>query len=146
MEQRHRGPILLCPRLIFCDSRGRLSAYSVRSFSATHKRAGLNYPLAARIVLLSGYYYLTLRPDVLVSSPRVIPEIGDLLRFTGSPLVTAAMLPPLFRKMFGHLVVPRRFADCFSDKLPVRPSQLRAESQDGVIMIPAVSAIHASVS
>jgi hypothetical protein len=40
--------------------------------------------------------------------------------------------------------VPRRFADCFSDRLPARPSQLRAESQDGVIMIPAVSAIHAS--
>jgi pimeloyl-ACP methyl ester carboxylesterase len=102
-----------------------------------------NHPDSLRgVVLLSGYNYPTLRADVLLSLPPTIPIIGDLLRFTVSPLLSGAMLPRLFRKMFARLPVPRSFADHFLDGLPVRPSQIRAESQDGVTMVPAVSAMH----
>jgi pimeloyl-ACP methyl ester carboxylesterase len=102
----------------------------------------LNHPDTLRgVVLLSGYYYPTARADVLLSSPPAIPIIGDLLRFTVSPLVSAAMLPRLFRKMFAPLLVPKSFADRFLDGLLIRPSQIRAESQDGVTMVPAASAM-----
>ena len=41
----------------------------------------LNHPDDVRgLVLLSGYYYPTLRADVLLSSPPAIPILGDLLR------------------------------------------------------------------
>jgi pimeloyl-ACP methyl ester carboxylesterase len=102
----------------------------------------LNHPNSVRgIVLLSGYYYSTLRADVLQSLPPAIPLVGDLLRFTVSPLVSAAMLPRLFRKMFAPMPVPKNFADYFLDGLPVRPTQIRAESEDGVTMVPAASAM-----
>jgi pimeloyl-ACP methyl ester carboxylesterase len=102
----------------------------------------LNHPDTLRgVVLLSGYYYPSLRTDVLLSLLPAIPIIGDLLRFTVSPLVSAAMLPRLFRKMFAPLLVPKSFADRFLDGLPIRPSQIRAESQDGVTMIPAALAM-----
>ena len=42
---------------------------------------GLNHPDAVKaLVLLSGYYYPTLRADVLFSAPTAIPILGDLLR------------------------------------------------------------------
>ena len=47
---------------------------------------GLNHPDAVRgLVLLSGYYYPTLRADVLFSAPTAIPILGDLLRYSVSP-------------------------------------------------------------
>ena len=47
---------------------------------------GLNHPDAVRgLVLLSGYYYPTLRADVLFSSLTAIPILGDLLRYSVSP-------------------------------------------------------------
>lgn len=95
----------------------------------------------AGLVLLSGYYYSSLRADALLSAPAAIPVIGDLLRFTVSPLLGQAMLPRLFAKMFAPRAVPEAFADRFLGGLPVRPSQIRAASQDGVSMIPAASAM-----
>jgi pimeloyl-ACP methyl ester carboxylesterase len=101
-----------------------------------------NHPDMLRgIVLLSGYYYPTLRTDVLLSLPPAIPVIGDLLRFTMSPFLSAAMLPRLSAKMFAPRPVPKGFRDRFLDGLPIRPGQIRAESQDGVTMVPAASAM-----
>jgi len=101
-----------------------------------------NYPAMLRgIVLLSGYYYPTLRTDVLLSLPPAIPVIGDLLRFTVSPFLSAAMLPRLSAKMFAPLRVPKGFSDRLLDGLAIRPGQIRAESQDGVTMVPAASAM-----
>src|SRR3954465_251583 len=39
----------------------------------------------AGLVLLSGYYFWTLRPDVLLVIPGAIPVLGDILRYTVSP-------------------------------------------------------------
>jgi hypothetical protein len=73
-----------------------------------------NHPDMLRgIVLLSGYYYPTLRTDVLLALPPAIPVIGDLLRFTVSPFLSAAMLPRLSAKMFAPLLVPKSFSDRF---------------------------------
>jgi pimeloyl-ACP methyl ester carboxylesterase len=102
----------------------------------------LNHPEAVSgLVLLSGYYHPTLRADVLLSSPGAIPVIGDVMRYTVSPLIGTAILPLLIKGMFAPSPVPERFAKGFPRGLPVRPQQIRAESQDGVSMIPAVMAM-----
>ena len=98
---------------------------------------GLNHPEAVRgLVLLSGYYYPTLRADVLFSAPTAIPILGDLLRYSVSPFIGKSMLPLLLKGMFAPLPVPPRFTKSFPRDMPVRPGQIRAQSQDGVAMIP----------
>ena len=98
---------------------------------------GLNHPEAVRgLVLLSGYYYPTLRADVLFSAPTAIPILGDLLRYSVSPFIGRVMLPLLLKGMFAPLPVPARFTKSFPRDMPVRPGQIRAQSQDGVAMIP----------
>lgn len=48
--------------------------------------AALDHPSdVAGLVLLSGYYFPSARPDVVLFSPPAIPGLGDILRFTASP-------------------------------------------------------------
>ena len=102
----------------------------------------LNHPDAVSgLVLLSGYYYPTLRADVLLSSPAAIPILGDLLRYSISPLIGRIMFPLLLKGMFAPLPVPASFAKGFACNMSVRPGQIRAESQDGVAMIPGAIAM-----
>ena len=102
----------------------------------------LNHPTAARgLVLLSGYYYPTWRADVLLSSPPAIPILGDLLRYSISPLLGKLMQPLLLKGMFAPLPVPARFAKGSTPNMSIRPGQIRAESQDGVAMIPGAFAM-----
>jgi len=102
----------------------------------------LNHPHAVRgLVLLSGYYYPNLRADVPLLSLAAIPLIGDVLRYTISPLIGAAMLPLNFKLMFAPAPVPDRFAKGFPRGVPLRPSQLRAETQESATMVAAVSAM-----
>jgi pimeloyl-ACP methyl ester carboxylesterase len=101
----------------------------------------LNHPDAVRgLVLLSGYYYPTLRADVLLSSPAAIPIVGDLLRYSISPLL-GRLQPLLLKGMFAPLPVPASFAKGSTSNMSVRPGQIRAESQDGVAMIPGAVAM-----
>jgi pimeloyl-ACP methyl ester carboxylesterase len=102
----------------------------------------LNHPDAVRgLVVLSGYYYPTLRADILLSSPSAIPVVGDLLRYSISPLVGKLMQPLLIKGMFAPLPVPASFAKGSTPDMSVRPGQIRAESQDGVTMIPGAMAM-----
>ena len=102
----------------------------------------LNHPDAVRgLVLLSGYYYPTLRADVLLSAPTAIPIVGDLLRYSISPLFGRVMQPLLLKGMFAPLPVPASFAKDSTSNMSVRPGQIRAESQDGVAMIPGAIAM-----
>ena len=102
----------------------------------------LNHPDAVKgLVLLSGYYYPSLRADVLLSSPAAIPIVGDLLRYSISPLLGRLMQPLLLKGMFAPLPVPPIFATGSTPNMSVRPGQIRAESQDGVAMIPAAMAM-----
>jgi pimeloyl-ACP methyl ester carboxylesterase len=102
----------------------------------------LNHPDAVRgLVLVSGYYYPSLRADVLLSSPAAIPILGDLLRYSISPLLGKLMQPLLLKGMFAPLPVPANFAKGSTPNMSVRPGQIRAESQDGVAMIPGAIAM-----
>jgi pimeloyl-ACP methyl ester carboxylesterase len=90
----------------------------------------------AGLVLLSGYYFWTLRPDVLLVTAGAIPVLGDVLRYTVSPWLGRLLMPLLKRSMFSPAPVAARFKREYSDAMALRPSQVRATSVDGALMIP----------
>ncbi|RYZ15245.1 MAG: alpha/beta hydrolase [Alphaproteobacteria bacterium] len=92
---------------------------------------------AGQLVLLGGYYYPTVRPDALLAAPAALPLIGDLLRFTVSPLWGAAMVPQANAKLFAPAAIPEIWTDAFPFSLMLRPSQIHAEAADGAMMVPA---------
>ncbi|MFC7514764.1 alpha/beta fold hydrolase [Herbaspirillum sp. GCM10030257] len=89
------------------------------------------------LVLLSGYYYPTVRMDVPLVSPPAIPVIGDLMRFTVSPLIGRAIWPGVLRRVFGPAPVSERFRMEYPTWMSLRPSQLRASAAEAALMIPA---------
>jgi pimeloyl-ACP methyl ester carboxylesterase len=89
----------------------------------------------AALVLLSGYYFWTLRPDVPVAAVAALPIIGDILCYTISPLLGRLQMPLVKRHMFAPEPVPEEFQTGFSTAMAVRPSQIRANSMDGGQMI-----------
>ncbi|HEU4853431.1 MAG TPA: alpha/beta hydrolase [Telluria sp.] len=102
---------------------------------------GLAHPEYVRgLVLLSGYYYPSVRLDVPMLSPPAIPIIGDLMRYTISPLLGRMMWPGMSKRMFSPVPISWRFR-----RLPVwfmlRPSQLRAGAAESALMIPSVIAL-----
>jgi len=102
---------------------------------------GLEYPGDVRsLVLLSGYFFPTLRLDVPLLSGPAIPIVGDLMRFTISPLLGRLMWPRLLKKMFGPSAVPQRFR-AFPLWMSLRPSQLRAAAAESALMVPAAFAL-----
>jgi pimeloyl-ACP methyl ester carboxylesterase len=90
------------------------------------------------LVVLGGYYHPTMRADVPLVAGPAIPVFGDVLRYTVAPLMGAALMPLNVKAMFAPLDVPERFRREFPYGFPVRPGQIRAESQDAVTMVPAV--------
>jgi pimeloyl-ACP methyl ester carboxylesterase len=92
--------------------------------------------LVRSLVLASGYYYPTLRADVILASPPAIPVIGDVLRYTVSPVVGRVLLPGMIKGMFAPASVPERFDREFPKELMLRPLQLRASAEDAAMMTP----------
>jgi pimeloyl-ACP methyl ester carboxylesterase len=100
----------------------------------------LEYPnLVQGLVLASGYYYPSLRPDVVALSAPAVPLVGDVLAHTLSPIVSRVMWPLLMAKIFGPRSVPRKF-EGFPKEMALRPSQIRASAAESALMIP--DAIH----
>lgn len=92
------------------------------------------------LVLLSGYYYPSLRLDVPMLSTPAIPILGDLLRYTVSPLLWRLRWPLMAKFMFSPQPVPQRFRD-LPPWMMVRPKQLRAVAADSALMVPAAIAL-----
>ena len=92
--------------------------------------------LVRSLVLASGYYYPTARADVVLFSPSAIPVVGDVMRYTVSPLVARLILPGLIKAMFAPADVPERFDEQMPKELMLRPSQLRAAAEDAALMTP----------
>ena len=110
------------------------------SYGATVALAyALAYPVE-RLVLASGYYYPTVRLDAPVLVPPGIPVIGDLMRYTVSPILGRMLWPAWLRLIFGPPPVPRRFKP-FPAWMALRPSQLRAVGEDAALLLPAVAAM-----
>jgi pimeloyl-ACP methyl ester carboxylesterase len=99
---------------------------------------GLLDPTAVRkLVLVSGYYFPNARLDVALAAPPAIPVLGDVIRYTISPLLARLTLDRAVRKMFAPEPVPTDYLTKVPRELMVRPSQIRASSEEGVFMIPA---------
>jgi pimeloyl-ACP methyl ester carboxylesterase len=110
------------------------------SFGATVALAyALRFPVE-RLVLASGYYYPSVRLDAPLLIPPAIPVLGDLLRYTVSPIVGRLLWPAWVRLLFAPAPVPRRFRP-FPAWMALRPSQLRATGEDAAVLLPAVQAM-----
>ncbi|HUQ34897.1 MAG TPA: alpha/beta hydrolase [Aestuariivirga sp.] len=92
------------------------------------------------LVLASGYYFPTVRSDVIALSGPAIPVIGDAIRYTLAPLLARLMWPLLTRKIFGPASVPEKFKKGFPKEMTFRPSQIRASAAESALMIPGAFA------
>jgi pimeloyl-ACP methyl ester carboxylesterase len=102
---------------------------------------GLDVPDFVRgLVLLSGYYYASMRPDVPLMIGPAIPGVGDVMRYTVSPLVGRMLWRPMSKGMFSPLPVDERFR-AQAPWMMLRPKQLRASAADTAMMIPGAAAL-----
>lgn len=97
----------------------------------------LNHPESVRgLVLLSGVYYGTLRPDVLPFSLPAVPVLGDIMAHTISPLSGALTGPAVLKASFAPAAVSDKIRR-LPLSLTLRPSQVRATAADTALMEPA---------
>jgi pimeloyl-ACP methyl ester carboxylesterase len=100
----------------------------------------LNHPETVRgLVLLSGYYFPTVRADVPLFSPSAIPVFGDALRYTVGPLVGRLIAPKMIRTMFAPAPVSPSFTEAVPVPMMVRPWQIKASAEDAAAMIPGAA-------
>jgi pimeloyl-ACP methyl ester carboxylesterase len=90
------------------------------------------------LVLLSGYYYPSVRADVPVQAGPAIPLVGDVMRYTVSPMVARIIWRPLAKRVFSPQPVSERFL-AMPPWLLLRPKQLRAGAADAALMVPAAA-------
>jgi pimeloyl-ACP methyl ester carboxylesterase len=103
---------------------------------------GLDHPQGVRgLVLLSGYYYPTMRPDVVMFAAPAIPVLGGVMRYTVSPLLGKLLMPWLLRQMFAPCPVPESFRAAVPTSLMLRPWQLRAGAEEAGLMVPAAASL-----
>ncbi len=91
--------------------------------------------LVRSLVLMSGFYFPQFRLDALLVAPAAWPVVGDVLRYTVSPLMGALLMPLQLRAMFGPPETPRPFKEQFPLSMMLRPWQIRATSEDGALMV-----------
>ncbi len=96
--------------------------------------------LVQGLVAASGYYFPTFRLDALMVAPQALPVVGDLFRYTLSPLMGRVFAPLMMRVMFSPQQLPPRFVPAFLG-LSIRPWQIRAEVADGSYMVPAAMSL-----
>lgn len=94
----------------------------------------------AGLVLLSGYYYGTARPDVLPSSIPALPLLGDLIANTTAPLTGLLIGPAAVKASFAPAQISEKFVS-FPKAMGLRPSQMRATAADTAMMIPGAIAL-----
>jgi pimeloyl-ACP methyl ester carboxylesterase len=97
-----------------------------------------NYAVSG-LVLVSGYYFPTARMDFWLMSGPAVPVLGDLMRYTIAPIISWAITPKLFRKLFAPRAVPPEFKNEFPISLSLRPKQLRAAAEESAFLIPAAA-------
>ena len=106
----------------------------------------LKYPeTVSGLVLASGYHYPSMRADVLVLSGQAVPLVGDVIRYTVSPIISRLMWRLLTRKLFGPAPVPEKF-EGFPKEMVFRPSQIRASAAEAALMIPDAFAVRGHYS
>lgn len=100
----------------------------------------LEHPaFVTRLTLIGGYFYPSPRIDVALLAQPAIPVLGDILRFTLSPLIMRSVKPALDRILFAPAPVAQAFALGFPHGLSARPLQIRAQAEDALTMVPAAA-------
>lgn len=84
------------------------------------------------LVLLSGYYYPTMRPDLFLLAPPAIPLVGTLLRHTISPIVGRLLWPAWLKLLFDPLPVPEYLPPWRA----LAPAQLRTVGLESAMLLP----------
>jgi pimeloyl-ACP methyl ester carboxylesterase len=97
-----------------------------------------DYPVTG-LVLASGYYFPTFRPDFWLMAGPAVPVLGDLLRYTIAPAASWAIMPKLVRTIFAPRAVPPEFKNEFPISLCLRPKQLRAAAEETAFLIPVAA-------
>ena len=92
------------------------------------------------LLLLSGYYFGTARPDVIPLSVPAIPLVGDVVAHTVAPLMGLMSGPAALKASFAPAPVSEKFAS-FPSAMALRPSQVRASAADTAMMIPGAVAL-----
>ena len=95
--------------------------------------------LVRGLVLVSGYYFPTLRLDSLLSAAPATPILGDVMRYTVSPLLGKLMMRPILRNEFSPREIDPRFPGAVPQSLMLRPWQLKAAADEGALMVPAAA-------
>jgi pimeloyl-ACP methyl ester carboxylesterase len=93
------------------------------------------------LVLVSGYYFPSLRMDVPMMGAPAVPVFGDIIRYTLSPPLGWLLRRPLVRKLFAPEPVTAQFRRSFPLALALRPSQIRAAAADTLLMVPGAAAL-----
>jgi len=102
----------------------------------------LRHPGAIRrLILVSGYYFPTPRVDAAIAAPPAIPVVGDVMRYTLSAALARLLLNRTVKAMFAPQRVPDDFVAMLGREMLVRPSQIRANAEDALFMIPAAAAL-----
>ena len=94
------------------------------------------------LVLLSGYYFATARPDVFPLSIAAIPFVGDVVAHTVAPLTALISGPAALKASFAPAPVSEKFAS-FPAAMALRSSQVRAAAADTSMMVPGAAALSA---
>jgi pimeloyl-ACP methyl ester carboxylesterase len=98
----------------------------------------LDYPDSVRsLVLSSGYYYPTVRPELPFTAQPAIPVIGDIMRFTTTPLMLRMTWPMMLKREFHPAPVGESMKK-FPPWMALRPSQIRASAAEMVLLYPDV--------
>jgi pimeloyl-ACP methyl ester carboxylesterase len=97
--------------------------------------------LVSSLVLIGGYYYPSARADVVLAAPPAVPLVGDVIRYTASPLIGAAAKPAMEEKIFAPAPVSAGWRKEFPFEMTLRPSQIRAAAADATVMIPAAATL-----
>jgi pimeloyl-ACP methyl ester carboxylesterase len=92
--------------------------------------------LVASLVLASGYYFATPRPDVFLFSLPGLPIIGDILSFTIWPFASRLTWRLAMNHLFAPAPISRRLSASLK-ALTLRPKTVRAMGEDTGAMIPA---------
>jgi len=79
-------------------------------------------------------HYPAPRFDAVLASVGATPLLGDMLRYTLTPLVGLLMLPITLRIMFAPCPLPEQFGRNFPRLMMLRPWQLPASLGDGAVM------------
>jgi pimeloyl-ACP methyl ester carboxylesterase len=98
----------------------------------------LDFPESVRsLVLESGYFYPTARPELPFASQPAIPIIGDIMRYTTSPLLLRMMWPLMLKRQFN----PAPVAESMKELPPwmcLRPGQVRASAAEIALLLPDI--------